>query len=447
MAGAGLAARVRPALAALRPRGRPHLVGPGGAPGGGLRADRRPVPPGRPGRRRRRSPWIRRAGDLPPVDGLAHVLDGRRLGGPGGADVRGRPGALRGPLRGAGDRDGGGAGPARPPQDGLRLPVPGLQRPGAVHVRAGADHCRRPAAQRAGDPRLPRRGLLPCPGLPARQRGPDQSLDGCAGAGRAGGPAPAQTAGPPSAGGHHRRRGRDPDHRGAGAGRPGRRHGRRHPAWPAPAGAPRRLLAGPAGPGPAVDRAGHPGLRRERQRGPGPGHPARLRRRPRPRAGRPRHRHRPGRSDAGVHRRRGRQPVRGERPRRGPHPGGLPGGGGAGRAHGPVPDPPFFDLPEAVLGAIVLYAILGFFRVGALRRIASLRPDGFAFALFTLFAVLFLEVLPGLVLAVLLSLALLLARVARPGVAVLGPRPTDQLRSRRPRRPRPAGLRRPRGES
>ena len=47
-----------------------------------------------------------------------------------------------------------------------------------------------------------------------------------------------------------------------GAERPGRRHGRRHPPWPTRAGAPRRLLAGPAGPGPAGDRAGHPGLRR-----------------------------------------------------------------------------------------------------------------------------------------------------------------------------------------
>ena len=85
--------------------------------------------------------------------------------------------------------------------------------------------------------------------------------------------------------------------------------------------------------------------------------------------------------------------------------------------------PLFFNLPEAVLGAIVLYAILGFFRLGALRRIAGLRRDSFAFALFTLFAVLFLGVLPGLVLAVLLSLALLLGRVARPGVAVLGRAP------------------------
>jgi high affinity sulfate transporter 1 len=85
--------------------------------------------------------------------------------------------------------------------------------------------------------------------------------------------------------------------------------------------------------------------------------------------------------------------------------------------------PLFFNLPDAVLGAIVLFAILGFFRFGELRRIAGLRRDSFAFAVFTLAAVLVLGVLPGLILAVLLSLALLLARSARPGLAVLGRAP------------------------
>ena len=105
----------------------------------------------------------------------------------------------------------------------------------------------------------------------------------------------------------------------------------------------------------------------------------------------------------------------------------------------------FFDLPEAVLGAIVLYAILGFFRVGALRGIAGLRRDGFAFALFTLFAVLFLGVLSGLVLAVSLSLALLAGGPAERGRAEARPA-ADRRRPRRRRRPQPAGVRRPRGE-
>ena len=108
--------------------------------------------------------------------------------------------------------------------------------------------------------------------------------------------------------------------------------------------------------------------------------------------------------------------------------------------------PLFFDLPEAVLGAIVLYAILGFFRVGALHGIAGLRRDGFAFALFTLFAVLFLGVLSGLVLAV--SAPWRCSWPGWPGRAwpCWKPAPTDRRRPRRRQRPQPAGLRRPRGE-
>ena len=82
--------------------------------------------------------------------------------------------------------------------------------------------------------------------------------------------------------------------------------------------------------------------------------------------------------------------------------------------------PLFFDLPEAVLGAIVLFAIMGFFRIGELRRIARLRRDSFAGALVTLIGVLVLGVLPGLILAVGLSIVNLLTRAARPGCSLIG---------------------------
>jgi MFS superfamily sulfate permease-like transporter len=42
--------------------------------------------------------------------------------------------------------------------------------------------------------------------------------------------------------------------------------------------------------------------------------------------------------------------------------------------------PLFRDLPQAVLGAIVISAVVGFLRVDELRRIRSLRPDSFAMA-------------------------------------------------------------------
>jgi MFS superfamily sulfate permease-like transporter len=87
----------------------------------------------------------------------------------------------------------------------------------------------------------------------------------------------------------------------------------------------------------------------------------------------------------------------------------------------------FLNLPQAVLGAIVISAILGFFRVGELRRIASLQRESFAFELFALGSVLILGVLPGLILAITLSVLLLLSRLSRPSVSLLGRAPDAAL--------------------
>ena len=82
--------------------------------------------------------------------------------------------------------------------------------------------------------------------------------------------------------------------------------------------------------------------------------------------------------------------------------------------------PLFADLPQAVLGAIVISAVLGFLRVDQLRRLAALRREAFAAALFALFATLLLGILSGLITAVILSLLMLLVRLSRPTVSVLG---------------------------
>jgi SulP family sulfate permease len=82
--------------------------------------------------------------------------------------------------------------------------------------------------------------------------------------------------------------------------------------------------------------------------------------------------------------------------------------------------PLFRDLPQAVLGAIVISAVIGFLNLPALRRIARLRRDSFAVALLALFGVLVLGVLGGLLLAVAISIVLLLSRQSRPGSSVLG---------------------------
>jgi MFS superfamily sulfate permease-like transporter len=81
--------------------------------------------------------------------------------------------------------------------------------------------------------------------------------------------------------------------------------------------------------------------------------------------------------------------------------------------------PLFRDLPQAVLGAIVISAVIGFLRVAEIRRIGTLRRDSLAAALFALVATLVLGILPGLITAVLLALLLLLVRIARPGVAIV----------------------------
>jgi sulfate permease, SulP family len=85
----------------------------------------------------------------------------------------------------------------------------------------------------------------------------------------------------------------------------------------------------------------------------------------------------------------------------------------------------FTDLPETALAAIVVFAIRGMFDLGALARFRRLRPVEFRLALVALFGVLILDTLPGLVLAVLLSLLVLAFRASRPQVQVLGRLPPD----------------------
>jgi SulP family sulfate permease len=82
--------------------------------------------------------------------------------------------------------------------------------------------------------------------------------------------------------------------------------------------------------------------------------------------------------------------------------------------------PLFRDLPQAVLGAIVIGAVAGFLNLPALRRIARLRRDSFVLAMVALAGVLILGVLGGLLLAVVISIVLLLNRESRPGSSVLG---------------------------
>ncbi len=72
----------------------------------------------------------------------------------------------------------------------------------------------------------------------------------------------------------------------------------------------------------------------------------------------------------------------------------------------------FEPLPEAILGAIVIVAVASMFKLAALRRLWRVgRPD-FALAMAALFGVLVLDVLAGLVVAVVISLALVVWRAS-----------------------------------
>ncbi len=85
--------------------------------------------------------------------------------------------------------------------------------------------------------------------------------------------------------------------------------------------------------------------------------------------------------------------------------------------------PLFQNLPQAVLGAIVITSVLGLLDVAELRRIYSLRKSDFWLALISMLGVLAIGVLSGLLIAVLLSLLLVLYRASRPNGAVIGKAP------------------------
>jgi high affinity sulfate transporter 1 len=85
--------------------------------------------------------------------------------------------------------------------------------------------------------------------------------------------------------------------------------------------------------------------------------------------------------------------------------------------------PLFRNLPDAVLGAIVIAATLGLINIDEMRRYWRWRRTDFAVALTAMVGVLLTTVLTGMIVAVLLSVLLLLYRASRPYVAVLGRMP------------------------
>jgi anti-anti-sigma factor len=82
--------------------------------------------------------------------------------------------------------------------------------------------------------------------------------------------------------------------------------------------------------------------------------------------------------------------------------------------------PLFRDLPEAILGAIVIHAVAHLADVAELRRFARLQTGAVWGALTALAGVLVFGILKGLVLAVCLTLVALMRKLSAPQVSTLG---------------------------
>lgn len=82
--------------------------------------------------------------------------------------------------------------------------------------------------------------------------------------------------------------------------------------------------------------------------------------------------------------------------------------------------PLFHNLPNAVLGAIVITSVLGLMNLPELRRYYASNRIDFVLAMVALLGVITTDVLTGLLIAVFLSLIIILYRASRPYMAVLG---------------------------
>ncbi|MCX5994232.1 MAG: SulP family inorganic anion transporter, partial [Chloroflexi bacterium] len=96
--------------------------------------------------------------------------------------------------------------------------------------------------------------------------------------------------------------------------------------------------------------------------------------------------------------------------------------------------PLFTDLPEAVLAALIIFAVMHLMKVRQMQNFYRLQKAEFWMGMLALLGVLILDVLPGLAIAVLFSLIYVIYKSSRPHVSVLGSVPgspgayTDILR-------------------
>ena len=97
--------------------------------------------------------------------------------------------------------------------------------------------------------------------------------------------------------------------------------------------------------------------------------------------------------------------------------------------------PLFRNMPDAVLGAIVVGAMIRMLDFGYFQRLGALSKIELSFALAAFLGVLILGVLPGVALGVVLSLVALIYRASHPSTAVLGKTPGQDVYRNIRRRP------------
>src|SRR5208337_4285779 len=86
--------------------------------------------------------------------------------------------------------------------------------------------------------------------------------------------------------------------------------------------------------------------------------------------------------------------------------------------------PLFSELPNAVLGAIIIYSVLGLLDIGALKRFYREHRTDFALSIIALVGVIVTDVSSGLLIAVFLSVIMVVYSVSRPHVSELGEIPS-----------------------
>jgi high affinity sulfate transporter 1 len=88
---------------------------------------------------------------------------------------------------------------------------------------------------------------------------------------------------------------------------------------------------------------------------------------------------------------------------------------------------PFFqNLPNATLGAIVIFAMIGLLELSYFRRLYSISRPEFLYSMAAFLGVLFFGTLPGVFLGIGLSLLVLIRQVTRPGTAIIGRMPDKE---------------------